>query len=438
VNMNSWDTRLSPIIKCIIRSCLLLAILCSVLQMASSPAPANADSGSAISGTLPDRIVHVPYVAKGFDVAEIGLSAADAAASDNCGVVTVNAVGPTGGPAAVAIRLFRIIEEMNYEYAYSDNGSVEAKVPPGSYVAYAYDDGAVLVKTDVFEVARYDHKYVVLEVSTAGIQGFAIHPEYRSSGKLSRVLITHSVVNIEGELANAEVRLSVTFNGAPLESTAIVSFHPLMPGTEEWPFYYTPAEAWEEGQYGFSLQLYSDGVLYAETAEQTLRVADGGGLMSWLWIVLVIAGVLAVAAVGFLAFFLLKKRRKIEKPAMAETKQHEEKSALRAAEPAPKPEAAPPAEPARHLVEPVQGEETVGQPASSLSSVSSLKARMAAMGREQGTVQDTDKGPDAENTGSPASALKARMASLDRNQGQVKDTDQGPDTDSKGPGLAGK
>jgi hypothetical protein len=63
-----------------------------------------------------------------------------------------------------------------------------------------------------------------------------------------------------------------------------------------------------------------------------------------------------------------------------------------------------------------------------------LKARMTALGRDQGIVEDADEEPDTGNKGSSASKLKARMDSL----GKVKDTDKGPDADNKGSGQAGK
>ncbi|MBN2098515.1 MAG: hypothetical protein JW753_02850 [Dehalococcoidia bacterium] len=382
---------------------MVLILLCSLLQLVSSAAPVGAD------------------------ITEPG----------NWGVVTVNTVNPAGDPVVAHIRLLTVINGAEELLTYNVEGVLETQVTSGNYVAYAYKNGGFLAKSDVFDVAWHEHKYVVLAVSTVDIQDFAVSPEQRASGELSRVRIDYSVVNLEAEMPNGEVRLTVTRNGEPFETVTIANPAPL-PQTLDGPFYYTPARSWAQGEYGFSLQLYADSQLYAETDELTFSKIGSGGLATWLLIVIVIAGVLAAAAVCASAFFLLKRRRKGEKPARAERKRHEEKPVLKAEEPAPKPEAAPPVEPARHLEEPVQGEEPVGQPASSLSSVSTLKARMAALGRDQGIAQETDQEPDADNEGSSASALKGRMASLDRNHGPVKDADKGPDTDNKGPGQAGK
>jgi hypothetical protein len=380
--------------------CVLFVLLCSLLQLVISAAPVGAD------------------------ISEPG----------EWGVVTVKTVSPAGDPVVTDIGLMRIIDGAEQLYAYNvEPFTIEAQVLSGSYVAYAYKNGALLAKTDVFEVARHDHKQLALEVSTVEIRSFGVQPEARGSGELSQVQITYSLVNLEKVMANAEVRLTVTLNGALLETVPIVSVSSFPLGTSGEPFYYTPATSWREGEYGFSLQFHADGQLQAETSEQTLKVGGGGGLMSWLWIVIVILGVLAALTLGFLAFFLLKKRKTGQKPARADKKRHEQKPVSKAEEPASKPEPAPPAEPVRHLEEPVQGEEPIVQP-KPLSSVSTLKARMTALGRDQGIVEDADEEPDTGNKGSSASKLKARMDSL----GKVKDTDKGPDADNKGSGQAGK
>jgi hypothetical protein len=402
--MDSWDKRLLSIIKHTIVCCLALAVLCPL-----------------------------------FRVAESGRSVADAADPDDFGVVTATMAGPAGDSATVQMKLFRVIDGLDYEYAYSDNGTIEAKIPPGSYVICAYDDGSLLARTEMFEVARYDHKYVVVELDTIHIQGFVVRPEYRDSGALSQVRIDHSIVNLGSGTGDVEVRLLVTKDGALLEAIPIMSYHPLLTGIQEWQFYYKPANGWARGEYGFSLELYVHGELYDETDELAMTSHGGSGLAAWLWILFVILGVLVAAGLGFLTFFLWKrKRRKGEKPVRAEKERREEKAAPALEEATPSPEPAPSAEPVHPMEEPTRKVgESIAQPAP-LSSVSTLKTRMATLGRDQGIVQETDKEPDSDNAGSLSSALKGRMASLDRNRGPVKDTDKGPDADSKGLGEAGK
>jgi hypothetical protein len=147
------------------------------------------------------------------------------------------------------------------------------------------------------------------------------------------------------------------------------------------------------------LELYIGGQLYARTTEAPLDVGlPGGRSMLWLWILL---GILGGAGLGFLIFFLWRRRKKgEEKPRKAEKKRKEEKPARKAEEPVRRPEPYRPPEPVRPAP-PLPEEEPVVEPAP-LSSVSTLKARMASLGRDQGTGQPAEEVPDAVKTEAPA------------------------------------
>ena len=94
----------------------------------------------------------------------------------------------------------------------------------------------------------------------------------------------------------------------------------------------------------------------------------------------------------------MKKRGKGKTTAVPDGERHEEQLAPVAEETTPSLETAPPAEPSRSLEEPTQTEEPIAQPAT-LSSVFTLKARIAALGHDQGSVEDADDGPDADAKG---------------------------------------
>jgi hypothetical protein len=344
--------------------------------------------------------------AEGVQIVEsVRLNASIAVVGDS-GTVSAKTVSPTGDPVIAQIRLFKVIGGTNYEYAYSDDGIMEVLVSPGSFVAYAYKSGTSLAKTDVFEVAKDDHEDVVIEVRTLYFQGFGLQPEYLESGELSQARVVYTVVNLEREMANAEVRLSVNLGGTLLDTVPILNVDPLTLGRVGAPYLYAPAAGWEKGTYGFSLQLYADGELQTETIEQTLKVGGGGGVASSLWIIFVILGILGAAGLGFLVFFLLKRRQKGEKPEKAEKKERkkkEEKPAPKAAEPVRKPEPYRPPEPVRP-VQPVRYEEPTVEPTAepaTLSTVSTLKARMASMGRDQGTGKPAEEEPDTEKKDEP-------------------------------------
>jgi hypothetical protein len=393
LNMKKRNVRTAPAHRHPRALLLVLALLCLSLQLAISPAPVGAD------------------------ITEPG----------DWGIVTVSTVSPAGDPVVADIRLLKVVNGAEELHAYSVEGFLEAQVSTGTYVAYADKNGGFLAKSAVFNVAWHEHKHVVLEVRTVDIRDFAVSPEQQDSGALSRVRVDYSVVNLESEMPNSEIRLTVTRNSEPFETVTIVTVSALTLGTVSGPFYFTPAEGWAEGEYAFSLELYVDGELYAKTDERAFSQTGGGGTESWLWIVLVILGVLAAAAISVVAFLLLKKR------------QRREKTVRRAQELVPERRAtAPPVEPAQPLEEPIQVDEPVGTSPSSLSSVSTLKTRIAALGGDQRIAQEGDEGPDTEKESSSASTLKARMASFKRDESPAEDADERPDTDSKGPGKAGR
>jgi hypothetical protein len=324
--------------------------------------------------------------------------------------VTVNAVGPSGQPVVAQVRLFRIVAGEGYEVAYSNTGSLQAIVAPGTFRAEAYSLTTFdpLCDPSTFDVAANEVKTVTLTVRMVYFENdFVVIANYDSETKeLLNARTLATLTNVFDTLANTEVRLAVTFNGDPLEVLTALGPLSLPVGQTGVPWNYIPAEGWKNGLYGFKYQLYVDGALVAETMEQTLKVGGGGGVASWLWIIFVILGVLGTAGMGFLIFFLLKRRQKGEKPEKAEKKERkkkEEKPAPKAAEPVGKPE---PYRPAEHVlpVEPVRYEESTVEPTvepATLSSVSSLKARMASMGRDRGTGKPAEEEPDGEKKDEP-------------------------------------
>lgn len=327
--------------------------------------------------------------------------------------VVVNAVGPSGQPVIAQVRLFRMVSGSGYEVADSNTGSLRAKVAPGTFSAEAYSlsTGAPLCDPSTFDVAAGEvDKTITLTVRTVYFENdFVIFSNYDSATKkLLNVRTTATVTNDYETMANTEVRLIVTFNADPLEEIRVLGPLPLPVDQTGVQWNYIPAEGWRSGLYNFKYQLFVGGQLMAETVEQPLKVG-GGGVASWLWIIFVILGILGTGGLGFLIFFLLKRRKKSEKPEKAEKKRKGEKPARKAEEPLPKPapKAAEPVRkpepyrPAEHLrpgelvrhQEPVV--ELTVEPAP-LSSVSSLKARMASLGRDQGMGKEAEEEPDVE------------------------------------------
>lgn len=229
--------------------------------------------------------------------------------------VTVDTVGPSGEPVVAVIRLFKVINGSNYEVSYSNTGHLEARVSPGSFVVSAYSNGEKLAEQS-FDVTANEEKSLPLTVETVYFEGFRITPAYHTqTHELGYVQIAYTVTNVYQPMANAEVRLVVTLNGASLEEVSLLTQNPLDVGSIGVPYHYVPAWGWEKGTYGFSLQLYADNQLYASTTGQTLAVGIGGS-RGWMWIIIgIIGGGLGLLGLGVL---VLRRRKRGGRPAKLE------------------------------------------------------------------------------------------------------------------------
>jgi hypothetical protein len=344
----------------------------------------------------------------GIEVLPVVRMSADLEVVGESGTVFVETLGRSGQPIAAVIRLYRLFNNRQYEVAYGDIGTLQAKVAPGDFVAKAESKAGELLAQQAFQVAANEDKRVSLNVETIYFEGFAANPAYSTeTGELGYAQIIYTINNVYQPVPVATVRLVVNFNGELLEGPRIIhSYEPLQVRREGQPYDYRPVDGWRKGTYGFSLQLYAGEELYASTREVTLEVGGGAAEGSSLWIILVILGILGTAGLGFLIFFLLKRRQKGEKPEKAEKKERkkkEEKPARKAEEPLPKPE---PYWPAEHVrpAEPVRYQEPTVEPTAepaTLSTVSTLKARMASMGRDQGTGKVAEEEPDTEKRDEP-------------------------------------
>lgn len=226
--------------------------------------------------------------------------------------VTVQAASPEGEPVVAVVRLFKVIAGENYEFAYSETGTLEATVSPGSFIASAYVGGEKLAE-EGFDVATDEEKTVTLTVGTIYFEGFGIVPNYHTeTGELAFAQIVYTVRNLYQPVANAEITLLVTRDGASLDEISLATLSPLDIGRVGLNYNYIPSGDWVIGSYGFKLQLHLDGEPYATTLEERLNVTVGGlagggdGGVSVALIVGIAAAALAVGGIGYL---LLRRRR---------------------------------------------------------------------------------------------------------------------------------
>jgi hypothetical protein len=88
-----------------------------------------------------------------------------------------------------------------------------------------------------------------------------------------------------------------------LDQVSLATLSPLELGRVGLSYNYIPADGWASGRYGFVLELYLDGALYAATSEETLDVGDVGssrpvepGTINWGLIGVAAGAVLLVGA----------------------------------------------------------------------------------------------------------------------------------------------
>jgi len=223
--------------------------------------------------------------------------------------VAVQTVSPDGEPVVAVVRLFKVIDDSNYEVAYSETGTLDATVAPGSFLASAYVGGENLAE-ESFDVATDEEKQVTLTVGTIYFEGFGIVPNYHTeTGELAFAQIVYTVRNLYQPVADAEIILLVTRDGASLEEISLVTLSTLDIGRAGMNYNYIPSGGWADGSYGFKLQLNLDGEPYATTLEEQFDVSDGGaagggdgggGGVSAALIVGIAAAVLAAGGIGYL------------------------------------------------------------------------------------------------------------------------------------------
>jgi len=256
--------------------------------------------------------------------------------------VVLDTAAPGGEPVVGTIRLFRVVDGVSFECAYSTSGHLEAGVAPGHYLVWAEMNGTKQEDTEQeFDLVANEQKSLTLTIEIIYFEAFAVNPAYHpQTNELGYVQITYTVNNVYQQVDSAEVRLVVTLNGAQLEEIpGILSVSPLNVGRIGMPYEYTPAWGWEDGIYGFSLRLLINGEQYASTNEQTLDVDVPGGSSSLLFIILGIIG--GGLLLGIIVFVVARRRKRGERPEKAAKKKAkvkvDKKAKARGEAPAPAP-----------------------------------------------------------------------------------------------------
>lgn len=217
--------------------------------------------------------------------------------------VEVVALTPDGSPLPARVTLYRQTTGARLSVAYSDTGSLKARVAPGEYIAEAYMDGSKIAE-ESFRIAANESKRIVLQAKTVYFEGFSVVPNYSTeTKKLVFAEVVYTVNNLFQPFPQAKVVLKVTKGGSPLDEVGLITLAPLEKGRVELSYNYIPKEEWQRAEYRFKLELWIEGKLYTSSKEEVLDLAKeglGGGI-NWLFIGAV-GGALALVLIIVLVF----------------------------------------------------------------------------------------------------------------------------------------
>jgi len=186
-------------------------------------------------------------------------------------LVEIATVTASGDPVPAMIRLYKQMEEQTFDIGYSETGSLELKIAPGTYTTSAFVAGKQVAE-ESFTIAADEEKEILLSVKTVYFEGFGIVPHYhKDTGELAMAKIVYAVDNLIDTFPEAEVKLKVNFNGSLLEESTLANFSPLQKGKQELNYTYIPADGWEEGIYTLQLELNIGGETYITSAERSWR-----------------------------------------------------------------------------------------------------------------------------------------------------------------------
>ena len=225
------------------------------------------------------------------------------------GDVHVETVSLGGERLSSHVRLWKIVDGNEYEFAESVTGVLDATVSPGSYVVKAFSTGVELASQE-FDVADQNQKSLTLTVEPIYFKSFDVVLENGSTEETSHAQVLYTIANVYRPVSETSVDLVVMLDGAHLETIpAILTMSALNTGDTVESYSYVPSAGWENGTYSYRLELYVGGELYASTRD----VTPGTGATTqrgWLWVVWPVVGILCIAALGSLTFFVSKRRKK--------------------------------------------------------------------------------------------------------------------------------
>lgn len=221
------------------------------------------------------------------------------------GEVKITTVGLHDELLPAEIRLYQKADGQLVPAGYSKIGTLETRLAPGDYFAQAFYQDVEVAKQD-FILAANEKKEIILEAQLVFIQTFAVLPNCKQDGEITFVKIPYAIKSLQ-ELTNVKVILTAVFAGKT-EEIEMISLPSLDEGVFDNTFQYVPANGWENGNYSFQMQVYSEEQLRVQSSEQLLEVKMPGPAN--LLVVGLIIG--AIVVLVLIIIFIRRKKNKKE------------------------------------------------------------------------------------------------------------------------------
>lgn len=222
------------------------------------------------------------------------------------GEVEITTVSPEGEPFPTKIHLYKIVEGQRLPCGYAGTGNLSTKLTPGEYVVEAHYQGSKVVE-ESFSLAAGEKKTIRLVPQTVFIEGFAVVPNYYSeTGELAFARIVYTINNMYQPVKDVTAILKVSLGDRLVDKIELLTLPTLDVGKTGGSGYnYIPTQGWQEGTYRFSIELYSQGKLYAQSTEvEMLSETMGvGAPVNWL----LIGGIIAAVVIVYLV--VVRRRR---------------------------------------------------------------------------------------------------------------------------------
>jgi hypothetical protein len=225
------------------------------------------------------------------------------------GELHITTVTVDNEPFRAEVHLYQKLEGKLNPAGYSDTGEFRSRLVPGDYMVQAFYQDNEVAKEE-FTLEANEMKELILVAQTVFIYGFSAVPSYDSGkGEISFAKIVYTVKNVYQPLKDVQAILKVSLNGNLLEEVPVVSVPTLDTGNTAGSYNFIPSAGWENGNYNFRLEVFSQEKLYATSPQQIIEVkADIVDGVNWLLIILLLI-LLGLSAVAIMWLLKRKKQR---------------------------------------------------------------------------------------------------------------------------------